>query len=81
MRRNWLTYEQIANEMSARIIEGECQPGERLPSKTELAQLYSVSAATIEKVHIVLRERGLVIGRPGRGVYVARRDEWRYPYV
>lgn len=76
-----MTYEQIANEMSARIIEGEYQPGERLPSKTELAQLYSVSAATIEKVHIVLRERGLVIGHSGRGVYVAPRGEWRYPYV
>lgn len=66
----WMTYEQIADDLAERIATGEYPPGSRLPSNRELAALYSVSTATIERVQIVLRERGLTVGYPGRGVFV-----------
>lgn len=69
-----LTYEQIADDLAARILAGEYPPGTRLPSQREIAALYSVSVATVEKVHIILRERGLTYGVPGRGVFVAEAD-------
>ncbi|MFE7869781.1 GntR family transcriptional regulator [Micromonospora humida] len=65
-----LTYEQIADDIAARIASGEYPPHERLPSTRELADLYSVSPGTIAKVQIVLRTRGLTYGVPGGGVYV-----------
>lgn len=69
-----LTYEQIADDLESRIVAGEYPPNAQLPSQREIATLYSVSVATVEKVHIILRERGLTYGVPGRGVFVAERD-------
>lgn len=71
----WLTYEQIAADLADRIARGEYVPGTRLPSNRTLAELYSVSTATIERAHILLRERGLTYGVIGRGVFVAERAE------
>ena len=69
-----LTYEQIADDLAGRIASGEYPPHTKLPSTAELAALYSVSAGTIEKVHIVLRGRGLTYGVPGAGVFVESSD-------
>lgn len=69
-----MTYEQIADDIAARISSGEYPPDSQLPSNRQLAQLYSVSVATIDKAHIVLRGRGLTYGVPGRGVFVVDRD-------
>lgn len=65
-----MTYEQIADDIAARITSGEYPPHTRLPSTRQLADLYSVSAGTIAKVQIVLRARRLTYGIPGGGVFV-----------
>lgn len=69
-----LTYAQIADDLAARIEAGEYPPHSELPSVRQLAELYSVSTATIDKVHVVLRGRGLTYGVPGRGVFVEERE-------
>lgn len=56
--------------ITARIEAGEYPPGERLPTIAALAELYSVSPATISRAMIVLRAQGTVVGSPGRGVFV-----------
>ncbi len=70
-----LTYEQIAEDLAARIAAGEYLPHTALPSMRELASLYSVSVPTIQKAHIVLRAWGLTYGVPGAGVYVEDRPD------
>jgi GntR family transcriptional regulator len=65
-----LTYRQIADDIAERIRAGEYPPGAQLPSYTELAALYSVHRATAQRAILVLRERGLVVGVQGRGVFV-----------
>lgn len=65
-----MSYLKIAEDLSARIKSGEYGPGEQLPTYNELADLYSVSFSTITRVIGVLRDRGVVIGLPGRGVFV-----------
>ncbi|MEV7268391.1 winged helix-turn-helix domain-containing protein [Micromonospora aurantiaca] len=70
-----LTYEQIADDLAARILAGEYPPHTPLPSLRELATLYSVSVPTIQKAHIVLRTRGLTYGVPGAGVFAEDRPE------
>ncbi|MFI6160415.1 GntR family transcriptional regulator [Micromonospora haikouensis] len=62
---------QIADDLTARIRSGEYTPGEKLPTLRELADLYSVSVSTIQRALELTRERGLTIGRPGAGIYVA----------
>ncbi|MFI6068231.1 GntR family transcriptional regulator [Micromonospora sp. NPDC051227] len=70
-----MTYEQITNDLAARMASGEYPPHTKLPSSRELAELYSVAVGTIAKVHILLRERGLTYGVPGAGVFVEGPDE------
>lgn len=64
---------QIVEDLTARIAAGEWAPGDRLPSYNELADLYSVRFTTIARVILILRERGIVVGVPGKGTYVAER--------
>jgi GntR family transcriptional regulator len=69
-----LDYRGIANDIAARIATGEYPPGGKIPSYSQLAKLYSVSISTAQRAVIVLRERGLVVGAQGRGVFVRERD-------
>jgi DNA-binding GntR family transcriptional regulator len=62
--------EQIAADLADRIKRGEYAPGGQLPTYAALAALYNVSTGTIARVMIVLRERGVVVGVPGRGTFV-----------
>ncbi|MEV7263992.1 winged helix-turn-helix domain-containing protein [Micromonospora aurantiaca] len=65
-----MTYRQIADDLAARIAAGEYPPDAKLPSYTQLAALYSVSVATIQRALLVLEVKDLVRGHVGRGVYV-----------
>jgi DNA-binding GntR family transcriptional regulator len=65
-----LTYRGIADDLAARIRAGEYRPGSKLPSYSEIAELYSVSLSTATRAIGLLRDRGLVEGVVGVGVYV-----------
>lgn len=65
-----MSAEQIAEDMTQRIIDGEYPLGTKLPSYRELGDIYSVSFGTITKVIWILRDRGYAIGVRGVGVYV-----------
>jgi len=67
-----MSAEQIARDLTDRIAAGEYgEPGSQLPTYANLTGLYSVSESTITKVIGLLRERGVVVGVPGRGTFVA----------
>lgn len=65
-----MSYRQIADDIAARIKSGEYPASSKIPSYQQLAQLYSVSISTAQRAVLVLQERGLVYGEPGRGVFV-----------
>ena len=65
-----MTAEQIAADLTNRIKRREYKAGEQLPPYRVLADLYNVSFSTIARVMTLLRERKVVIGVPGRGVFV-----------
>ncbi len=66
-----LAYRRVADDIAARIGNGELVPGTRLRSEHDLAQHYGVAFGTIRRAMAVLRERELVITRHGRGNFVA----------
>ncbi|MGW9193070.1 winged helix-turn-helix domain-containing protein [Micromonospora chersina] len=68
-----LSYTDIAADIVERIKGGEYEPGAKLPSYSQLADLYSVSFSTAARAIALLRDRGIVLGAPGRGVFVADR--------
>lgn len=69
-----LTYEEIADDLTARIAAGEYPPGGQLPSYSKLAELYSVSVATAQRAYTVLRVRRTVRSETGRGMFVPDAD-------
>lgn len=64
------SYMQIADDLAERIAKGEYADGEKLPSYSNLAELYSVGTTTARDAYRELRARGLVVGIPGKGVFV-----------
>ena len=63
--------DELIKDLLKRIETGEFQPGSQIPSTQELADHYDVSLSTIHRAVARLREQGVLVGRPGRGVFVA----------
>lgn len=64
-------YERFASHLAARIYAGEWNPGARLPPERELADAYAIGYLTVRRGMQVLRERGVVVTRHGRGTFTA----------
>ena len=60
---------RVADDLQRRISTGEIE--EKLPSERDLAEDYGVAYTTVRRAMEVLRERGLIITRHGRGTFVA----------
>jgi GntR family transcriptional regulator len=68
-------YERVMTDISGKIERGELQPGQKLPSIVRLAEQYDVSQTTVKTALLVLRQSGLIIGRQGKGTFVAEKHE------
>ena len=65
-------YLQLADELRGKILSGEWQPEQRIPSENELNHLYSISRMTIRQVLGKLVDEGLVFRVHGKGTFVAQ---------
>lgn len=64
------TFREVADAIEARIQAGEWAAGDKLPSTTDFAASYGVSEASAYRALVLLVDRGLIRGEPGRGRYV-----------
>jgi GntR family transcriptional regulator len=64
---------EIASDIKRKIAKGVpgYRSGDEIPTTRELAEQYGVSTATVFRAIATLRAQGLLIGRKGRGVFVA----------
>jgi GntR family transcriptional repressor for pyruvate dehydrogenase complex len=63
-------YEQIVDRIENRILEGELEPGDKLPPEHELAKQFGVSRTAIREAMKALSQKGLIVVQPGRGTFV-----------
>lgn len=63
-------YLQIADDLRRRILDGELQEGDQLPTAQEIMQDYGVSRIVVRSAIGVLRAEGLVRSQQGSGTYV-----------
>ncbi|MFJ8815820.1 GntR family transcriptional regulator [Amycolatopsis thermoflava] len=68
-------YVQVANALRAAILTKKFSPGDKLPSRNELAKTYNVAPMTVQNALRELREEGLIVSRQGSGVFVRERTE------
>ena len=67
-------YQQLVDAVLTGIEQGTLALGQQLPSISELAGQHNVAKVTVAKAYDVLRERGVVLARHGKGFYVATTD-------
>ncbi|MFI9269781.1 GntR family transcriptional regulator [Kitasatospora sp. NPDC052896] len=64
-------YLRIVDALQQRIASGQWAPGDRLPSRSHLAQEFSVGDNVVRRAQELLISQGILEGRAGSGTYVA----------
>lgn len=67
--------QQIANKLRAAILTRKLQPGDKLPSQSELSERYGVARETVKAALRLLDQDRLVVSRQGSGAYVRAQVE------
>jgi DNA-binding GntR family transcriptional regulator len=68
-------YQQVADDLRRKIASAEFPVGSPIPSTAKLTELYGVSSTVIRAAVAQLRADGLLIGQPGKGVFVRSTPE------
>lgn len=66
-------YHQLKQIVRAEIERGTYQPGDRIPTESELIQSFGVSRITVRQALDELEAEGLIVRRHGKGTYVAEK--------
>ncbi|MFN7213367.1 MAG: GntR family transcriptional regulator [Lysobacteraceae bacterium] len=66
-------YQQIVDQITARVMAGEWAAGQALPSIRELAASSGISVITVKRAYEELERAGLIHTRHGKGSVVAER--------
>jgi GntR family transcriptional regulator len=64
-------FQQIADQMRDRILDGEWREGERIPSVRDLAVSVGVNPNTVNRSYQALLDRGIIENQRGVGYFVA----------
>jgi GntR family transcriptional regulator len=67
-------YQQIRDDIAARIAKGEWKAGEAIATEAELSTTYGVAIGTIRRAIDELAGDGLIERAHGRGMFVRRAD-------
>ena len=65
-------YVQAADYVAARIASGDLALGDQLPAERDLAEQWGIAYQTVRHAMKVLRERGLVASRVGKGTFIVK---------
>lgn len=65
-------YQQIKDELQQRILDGDYEVHERLPSESALMKAFEVSRVTVRQALRDLHAEGLVFSVQGKGTFVSR---------
>jgi len=71
-------YRQIAEGLRYEIESGVLEPGQQLPTESDLQDRYSASRNTVREAIRMLMSLGLVETRPGQGTFVTKKMD---PFV
>lgn len=63
-------HQKIAAGLRRQITRGDLRPGSQLPSTPALMEEYGVAGTTVQKALQMLKEEHLVVGQPGKGVFI-----------
>ena len=67
--------QQVEEQIRSSILEGQYQPGDKLPAEMELCRQLNVGRGTVREAFRLLQAKGFVEIKPGRGAFVAQQKE------
>lgn len=76
-RRRRRLNEVLISTLVARIVAGEYESGDRLPTEAVLGDEFDVSRTVVREAAKVLEDKGLVLICQGQGCTVLPREQWR----
>jgi GntR family transcriptional repressor for pyruvate dehydrogenase complex len=68
--------EDVCSKLTAHLVRGDWQEGDRLPSERELCKLLGVGRASLREALKALELMGLVESRVGEGTFVCSRSDF-----
>lgn len=68
-------YQQIVDQVAAKVAAGDWPAGHALPSIRELASASQVSVITVKRAYLELERAGVIVTRHGKGSFVADTQE------
>jgi GntR family transcriptional regulator len=68
-------YQQIVDQVTAKVMAGDWTAGQSLPSIRELAAASRVSVITVRRAYEELERAGVIATRQGKGSVVAERSD------
>jgi len=69
-------HRSVAQDIGARILNGEFGPGTLLPNEAEWCKSFGVSRTAVREAIKMLMGKGLIISRPRIGSRVQPREQW-----
>lgn len=69
-------FDQIKAYFERLIINNILKPEEKLPAVRETAKQFSINPTTVQKAYQQLEAEGFVYSLPGKGSYVAKRENY-----
>lgn len=70
-----LMYQQVIDQIVAKVLAGDWPPGTALPSIRELASESSISVITVKRAYQELERDGVIVTRQGKGSFVSESIE------
>ena len=68
-------YQQIVDQITAKVMAGDWKAGQALPSIRELASASRVSVITVKRAYAELGIAGIIVTRHGMGSFVAESSD------
>lgn len=72
VRNNKPLYNQIRDDLLAKIADGTYPPHSQIPSENELGELFNVSRITVRQALTQLQQEGFIFKVHGKGSFISR---------
>ncbi len=69
---------QVARQIARKILSGELNPNEKLPSEIELCNSFGVSRTALRESTKLLSAKGLLLSKPKVGTTIRPRNNWHF---
>ncbi|WP_133154477.1 FadR/GntR family transcriptional regulator, partial [Vibrio splendidus] len=69
---------QVARQIARKILSGELEENQKLPSEMDLCEIFGVSRTALRESTKLLSAKGLIESKPKVGTRIKPRTQWHF---